>query len=347
MPQYLEITQNTVFKRKPLQSSQLAADEMVAIPKGNKYVLQSYAYADAEGDFDGHIKFALGEAKDYIQGLTTWYVYEEHAQVLEDGKVVYPQDEQEDKLTLKITQNTILKRSPLPSNQLAAADTEPAKQGSTFELQSYAYANEDGEFNNHIKFALGDPQEFIRGLTTWYVYEQHAQVFYDRNQVYPPIAAAPARSNPPAPPATPKPPTPPAYSGPTIRLPGYGTVYLEQPIVFGGMFTWAEATKDGNRIPHSSRIVSNIIALARALEKPRKQLGRPFRITSWYRDPDSNRRVGGARYSMHLYGKAADIQIVGYSQRQAAKDLAWWPGGLGSYAGWIHLDTGPKRRWRL
>lgn len=345
MTQYLQITQDTVFKRLPLQSSQLAASDKVAIAKGNKYVLQSYAYADAEGDFDGHIKFALGEAKDYIQGITTWYVYEEHAQVLEDGKVVYPQDEPENRLTLKITRDTVLKRSPLPASQLTAADTAPAKQGATFELQSYAYANEDGDFKDHIKFALGDPQQYIRGITTWYIYEQHAQVFYDRNLVYPPIAAAPATPKPPALPT--KPPAPVTYSGGTIRLPGYGTVYLEQPIVFGGLFTWAEATKDGTRIPPNARLVSNIIALARALEKPRQQLDRPFRITSWYRDPDSNRRAGGARNSMHLYGKAADIQVVGYSQRQAARDLAWWPGGLGSYAGWIHLDIGPKRRWRL
>jgi hypothetical protein len=338
MAQILEVTQNTVFKRRPLQSSQLQASEMASVASGVKISLQSYAYADVNGDFDGHFKFAIRDQKDYIQGITTWYVYELHARVVEDGKVVYPQVEQENALVLKVTQDTAFKRSPVQASQLKPEDIESVPQGSMFALQSYAYANENGDFNDHIKIALAKQADYIRGITTWYVYERHAQVFFDKALVYP--SAQP--SSPPRP--TPAPST---WSGSTIQLPGYnGIFYLEQPIIPGGSFTWGEATKNGTRPIPTKRIVDNIMALAKAMEAPRKQLGRPFVITSWYRDPDSNRRAGGATNSMHLYGKAADIQIVGYSQRQAAIDLAWWPGGLGSYAGWIHLDTGSRRRWR-
>ena len=38
------------------------------------------------GDFNGHIKFALEDRE--IRGFNTWFVYEGHAEVLANGKVV-------------------------------------------------------------------------------------------------------------------------------------------------------------------------------------------------------------------------------------------------------------------
>jgi lysozyme len=47
--------------------------------------------------------------------------------------------------------------------------------------------------------------------------------------------------------------------------------------------------------------------LVLGLERYRKRLGHDVSIVSGYRDPDHNRRVGGARSSQHMTGKAADI----------------------------------------
>lgn len=46
-----------------------------------------------------------------------------------------------------------------------------------------------------------------------------------------------------------------------------------------------------------------------ALELLREQYGRPITLRSGYRDPDWNRRQGGATHSMHMYGVAADVAL--------------------------------------
>lgn len=64
-----------------------------------------------------------------------------------------------------------------------------------------------------------------------------------------------------------------------------------------------------------------------------------------------------AKYSQHLYGKAADIQVQGISVEQvyayADKLLAGrggvgiYPPGLGRANGWVHVDVRKeKSRWR-
>lgn len=53
------------------------------------------------------------------------------------------------------------------------------------------------------------------------------------------------------------------------------------------------------------------VTLMRALDAARHDLGIPFVVTSGYRDPERNRRVGGATSSAHLTGEAIDGYFVG------------------------------------
>jgi hypothetical protein len=331
----LRITQDTLFKRRPLQSSMLSADEVYRVERAKSFSLQSYAYADSNGDFSSHIRFALRDQADYIQGLSTWFVYDQHAYVEFDGDIVYP-PEDPNAPVLRVTKDTLFKKRPVQSNQLSSNEVYTVKQGTTFKLQSYAYADASGSFDGHIKFAIRYERDFVQYSSTWYVYEGHARVEQNGKVVYPVPRPAPT-------------PTP-TYSGRAIRLPGNtSTFYTDQPIIPGGNFTWGEATKNGTRIPETTTIVSNIIGLARELQKARDRIGRPFRINSWYRPPAVNRAVGGASQSQHLYGRAADIEVSGYSGRRAANAvMSWWPGGVGIYSNMpnvIHLDTGPRRMW--
>ena len=78
-------------------------------------------------------------------------------------------------------------------------------------------------------------------------------------------------------------------------------------------FTVAEfACKDG------SDPVFVDSSLAALLQKIRDHFGRPVVITSGYRTVAHNKSVGGAAYSQHLYGRAADIRVQGIPVEQLA-----------------------------
>lgn len=334
----LQITRGTILKRRPVQSALLTSAEIYPIEAGQSIRLQSYAYADAQGDFSSHIKFAIRDRKDFIRGLSTWFVYDQHAYVEFDGKIVYPPEDPNIPL-MRVIETTLFKRRPVASTQLAANEKYSPIKGSLWKLHSYAYADAQGSFNGHLKFALKYEKDYIQRLSTWYVYGRHVRVQRRGVVVYPPAGPTPSPT-----------PTPTPYQGIAFKLPGNSsTFYTDQPIIPNGSFTWGEATKDATRIPANVTIVNNIIALARELQKARNQVGVPFIINSWYRPPAINEAVGGVPNSQHLYGKAVDVQVPGNSGRRVANALMLsWNGGIGIYSSIpdiVHLDIGPKRTW--
>lgn len=80
----------------------------------------------------------------------------------------------------------------------------------------------------------------------------------------------------------------------------------------------------------------------------------PFHIFSGYRSPRTNallrkRRKGVAKNSLHIRGKAADVDLPSVrlsSLRKAAMGIR--AGGVGYYPrnSFVHLDVGPVRYWR-
>ena len=51
----------------------------------------------------------------------------------------------------------------------------------------------------------------------------------------------------------------------------------------------------------------------------RNQVGKPVYINSGYRTPTRNKAVGGAKYSYHMRGMAADIRIEGMTAKEIAR----------------------------
>ncbi len=70
-------------------------------------------------------------------------------------------------------------------------------------------------------------------------------------------------------------------------------------------------------------------------------------IASGFRCPDYNKRIGGAEKSYHMRGQAADIKSsnVSIDELYALAKKYFGDGGIGRYKTFIHVDTGPKRRW--
>jgi uncharacterized protein YcbK (DUF882 family) len=84
-----------------------------------------------------------------------------------------------------------------------------------------------------------------------------------------------------------------------------------------------------------------------ALQEIRDRYGAPVIINSGYRSVEHNRAVGGSSNSQHIHGNAADFVVRGVSPIQVFNDLnPTWPGGLGRYNTFTHIDVRPTRaRW--
>ncbi len=112
------------------------------------------------------------------------------------------------------------------------------------------------------------------------------------------------------------------------------------------------ASHDGEPTP--PEVVENLKELAKELQVLRDYLNTPLKINSGYRSPAHNKAVGGAKFSQHLLGKAADISSNKYTPDQiyAAVKLLQKEGkirigGIGRYNSFLHLDTGNTREWDL
>jgi uncharacterized protein YcbK (DUF882 family) len=74
-----------------------------------------------------------------------------------------------------------------------------------------------------------------------------------------------------------------------------------------------------------------------------------IRIVSGYRCRRHNINVGGAEFSYHMKGMAADIVIAKHTIPEMASRVreidSFRQGGIGCYDTWVHVDIGPKRRW--
>ena len=90
-------------------------------------------------------------------------------------------------------------------------------------------------------------------------------------------------------------------------------------------------------------------ALVALLEEIRAAAGGAVTITSGYRTPAYNAKVGGARYSQHLQGTAADITVAGAAPLlvgQMAEHYLGGRGGIGVYQTFTHVDARSGRaRW--
>ena len=110
-------------------------------------------------------------------------------------------------------------------------------------------------------------------------------------------------------------------------------------------------SKCGREIPNN--VLPNIIQLAKNLQVLRDALGKTIFITSGYRSPQHNKKIGGAKDSQHVKGMAADIKVSGMTPKEVALVIEGLieqgkikQGGIGIYPSWVHYDIrGTKARW--
>lgn len=120
---------------------------------------------------------------------------------------------------------------------------------------------------------------------------------------------------------------------------------VSEHFTVGEVFQFDDFRRQRVKPEHKARIVR----LAKRLDALRKQFG-PLGVTSWFRDPVTNARVGGVPDSYHLTGGAADVFPL---QHDPVAFERWceqnWDGGVGrgvtSNRRFVHLDDGPKAVW--
>lgn len=95
------------------------------------------------------------------------------------------------------------------------------------------------------------------------------------------------------------------------------------------------ACKDGSPIVFVDKYMVEV------LEMLRRELKTPITITSGYRTPEHNKKVGGAKYSYHMRGMAVDIRAQGKTAKEVAKalDKIVPECGIILYDSWVHFDT--------
>jgi uncharacterized protein YcbK (DUF882 family) len=100
------------------------------------------------------------------------------------------------------------------------------------------------------------------------------------------------------------------------------------------------ACKDGSPVVFIDDYLYTILDILR------HKLGKPVIITSGYRTPAWNAKCGGAKYSYHMRGCAADIRVNGMTPKDVAKELdKIMPntGGIIVYKSWVHFDVRNKK----
>ena len=108
--------------------------------------------------------------------------------------------------------------------------------------------------------------------------------------------------------------------------------------------------RENKTIKMDRGVIKNFLKVCESLLGSDREL--QVDITSGFRTKKTNEKLrrnsyNVAKNSMHLVGRAIDFRIRNRSistLEKAAEKLT--PGGLGIYSGFIHIDTGPYRRWK-
>lgn len=89
------------------------------------------------------------------------------------------------------------------------------------------------------------------------------------------------------------------------------------------------------------------VELAAAFEALRAAVGLPLVVLSAYRTPEHNRKVGGAKSSQHVQGRALDLlPPKGWTPLQLAAVARTIPAirGIGVYRTFVHIDIRPTTK---
>ncbi|MGB3402727.1 MAG: C39 family peptidase [Microcoleaceae cyanobacterium] len=151
----LKTTKSTIFKLKPIASSQLAESEKFSVPAGKEFEVLAY------DPIRGHLRVAL--RNQTFGGRSMVYVWGEHAEICEDGLLVYPtpipNNYRLDVPYISQVDNWFNPTGACNVTSIAMCleylETPPRTSISQFEDELYRYALERG-YSRHSPYDLAD-----------------------------------------------------------------------------------------------------------------------------------------------------------------------------------------------
>lgn len=193
----LLVKKDTYLKQEPVLASELTSDKLQKVSAGTQLVLQSYT----EPEHNQHYKFSLKSIQ--FKGLSmNWYAFKDHVsinsnpfnpiQTLEavvfnqtdkSGANIYieqlPPSNQQGFLKLVFNLDTVIKRQPVPTDNLNDDSKQNIPAGTELILlTSQPDANRMVKFpikDSHTKVAFKDV-EFKGFNSNWYVFIKHAGI---------------------------------------------------------------------------------------------------------------------------------------------------------------------------
>jgi len=101
----------------------------------------------------------------------------------------------------------------------------------------------------------------------------------------------------------------------------------------------------------SDIVIKNLLLLCQKVLQPlREQMEESIKVSSGYRCPDLNKRIGGSKSSQHCFGQAADIscdertaEMYRYIKNNLIFDQLIWEFGNDDNPSWVHVSFSPTK----
>lgn len=122
-------------------------------------------------------------------------------------------------------------------------------------------------------------------------------------------------------------------------------------------FSLEELTKSDSAIRHGidntppAEVIANLQALVDNVLQPLRDKFGAIAVTSGYRSPELNKKIGGSTTSHHCLGYAADFEVLGMDNRELAlyiRDNLKFTQLISEFytgepdSGWVHCAYNPK-----
>ena len=101
----------------------------------------------------------------------------------------------------------------------------------------------------------------------------------------------------------------------------------------------------------SDIVIKNLLLLCKKVLQPlREHMDESIKVSSGYRSPDLNKKIGGSKSSQHCLGQAADIscgertaELYNYIKNNLIFDQIIWEFGTDENPDWVHVSYSSTR----